>query len=81
MFGSDGVQLVRRIARAVDCGDGSDRDLPLRPEHFPVEAKGREIITQQGVVIAVATDPAVGEEIAWRLNGSYWSDHEDQWAL
>jgi hypothetical protein len=55
--------------------------LPLRSEHFPVEARGREIVTQRGVIIAVATDPAMGEEIARRLNESYWSDQEDQWAL
>jgi hypothetical protein len=55
--------------------------LPLRSEHFPVQAKGREIVTQQGVIIAVATDPAMSEEIARRLNKSDWGDQEDQWAL
>jgi hypothetical protein len=55
--------------------------LSLRSEHFPVEARGREIVTQEGVMIAVATDPAMSEEIARRLNKSYWSDQEDQWAL
>jgi hypothetical protein len=78
MFGSDGVQLLRRVAGA---RDRSDRRLPLRSEHFPVEARGREIVTQQGVMIAVATDPAISEEIARRLNKSDWSDQEDQWAL
>ena len=86
MFGSDGVQLLRRVARARECQDrsdrrSSDRGLPLRSEHFPVEARGREIVTQHGVVIAVATDPAMSEEIARRLNKSDWSDQEDQWAL
>jgi hypothetical protein len=55
--------------------------LPLRSEHFPVEARGREIVAQHGAIIAVATDPAMGEEIARRLNKSDWSDQEDQWAL
>jgi hypothetical protein len=55
--------------------------LPLRSEHFPVAARGREILTPQGVIIAVATDPAMSEEIARRLNKSDWSDLEDQWAL
>jgi hypothetical protein len=32
-------------------------------------------------MIAVATDPAISEEIARRLNKSDWSDQEDQWAL
>jgi hypothetical protein len=66
---------------AWDYRDRSDRRLPLRSEHFPVEVRGREIVTQQGVIIAVATDPAMSEEIARRLNKSDWSDQEDQWAL
>jgi hypothetical protein len=81
MFGSDGVQLFQRTGGARECRDRSDRRLPLRSEHFPVEARGREIVTQQGVVIATAADPAIGEEIARRLNESDWSDWEDQWAL
>jgi hypothetical protein len=81
MFGSDGVQLFRRIAGTRECRDRPDRHLPLRSEHFPVGARGREIVTQQGTIIAVAADPAMGEEIARRLNKSDWGDQEDQWAL
>ena len=81
MFASGGVQLFQRMAGARDCRDRSDQRLPLRSEHFPVAARGREILTQQGVIIAVATDPAISEEIARRLNKSDWSDLEDQWAL
>ena len=81
MFGSDGVQLFQRVVGTRECRDRSDRRLPLRLEHFPVEARGREIVTQQGVIIAVATDPAMSDEIARRLNKSDWSDQEDQWAL
>ena len=81
MFASGGVQLLRRITGAPKCPDRSDRHSPFRSEHFPVEARGREIVTQQGVMIAVATDPAISEEIARRLNKSDWSDQEDQWAL
>ena len=81
MFGSSGVQLFRRIAVAREYPDRSDRRLPLRSEHFPVQARGREIVTQHGVIIAVAADPAMGEEIARRLNESDWSGQEDQWAL
>jgi hypothetical protein len=55
--------------------------LPLRSEHFPVQARGREIVTQHGVIIAVATDPAMSQEIARRLNESDLIDQEDQWAL
>jgi hypothetical protein len=81
MLGSDGIQILRCVAGARACWDRSDQRLPLRSEHFPVEARGREIVTQEGVMIAVATDPAMSEEIAQRLNKSYWSDQEDQWAL
>jgi hypothetical protein len=81
MFGSGGIQVVQRIAGAIECPDRSDRRLPLRSEHFPVQARGREIVTQEGVVIATAADAALSEEIARRLNKSDWSDQEDQWAL
>jgi hypothetical protein len=81
MFGSAGVQLFRRVAGAGECRDRSDQHLPLRSEHFPVEARGREIVTQEGVVIATAADPAISEEIARRLNKSDWNDQENQWAL
>ena len=81
MFGSGGVQFFRRIDVALECPDRSDRRLPLRSEHFPVQARGREIVTQHGVMIAAAADPAMSEEIARRLNKSDWSEQEDQWAL
>jgi hypothetical protein len=81
MFGSDGVQLFRRMSGIPECRNRSDRRLPLRSEHFPVQARGREIVTQHGVIIAVAADPAMSEEIARRLNKSDWSDQEDQWAI
>jgi len=81
MFGSGGVQLLRRIAEGRECPDRSDRRLSLRSEHFPVRARGREIVTQHGVIIAAAADPAMSEEIARRLNESDLSGQEDQWAL
>jgi len=81
MFGSGGVQLFRRIGGARECPDRSDRRLPLRSEHFPVQARGREIVTKRGVIIAAAADHAMSEEIARRLNESDLSEQEDQWAL
>ena len=81
MFGSGGVQLFQRMAGARECRDRSDRRLPLRSQHFPVEARGREIVTQHGVIIAVAADPAMSAEISRRLNDSDLSDQEEQWAL
>jgi hypothetical protein len=55
--------------------------LPLRSEHFPVRARGREIVTRQGVTIAIGSDPELSEEIARRLNESDLRVQEDQWAL
>jgi hypothetical protein len=81
MFGSHGVQLLRRIADARERRDRFDRRSPLRPEDFPLQTRGREILTQHGVVIATAADPAISEEIARRLNKTDWSDQEDRWAL
>jgi len=81
MFGSGGIQLFQRIAGARECPDRLDRHLPLRSEHFPVLARGREIVTQHGVIIAAAADPAMSEEIARRLNKSDLTNQEDQWAL
>src|ERR1700684_201923 len=57
MFAS--VQILRRIGGLPLCADRSDRRLPLRSEHFPVQARDREIITQQGVTIATAADAAM----------------------
>jgi hypothetical protein len=81
MFGTVGVQLFRRMAGTQECRDRSSRRLPLRSEDFPVQAKDRDIVTQQGVVIAVASDAEMSEEIVRRLNKSDWNDQEDQWAL
>jgi hypothetical protein len=81
MFGSNGVQFIQRMTGARPCAARSDRRLPLRSEHFPVRASGREVVTQHGVTIATATDAAMSEEIARRLNESDLSSQEDQWAL
>jgi hypothetical protein len=82
MTGSGGVQLFRRIiAPARERPDRSDRRRPLRSEHFPVRARGREIVIEQGVVIATTADLAMSEEIARRLNESDFRSEEDRWAL
>jgi hypothetical protein len=78
MFGKGGVHLLQRAAGTPACRDRSDRRSPLRPERFPVQARGRDIVTQDGVIIAVARDAAIGEEI---VNKTDWNDQEDQWAL
>ena len=79
MFDSGKVQFFTRLAK--QCPDRSDSRLPIRAEHFPVQAKGHEIVTRDGAVIASAIDSAMSEEIARRLNQSDFSAQEDQWAL
>jgi hypothetical protein len=82
MFGTDSSQLLRRVvAGTPGCRERSERRSPLRPEHFPVQADGRDIVAQDGTVIAVAGDAAMSEEIVRRLNKTDWNDQEDQWAL
>jgi hypothetical protein len=81
MFGKDGARLLERMSGTPERRDRSDRRSPLRPEQFPVRARGRDILTQDGVIIAVAGDAAIGEEIVRRLNKTDWHDQEDQWAL
>lgn len=75
------MQFFRRMEVDRECPDRSDKRLPLRSEHFPVQARGRDIVTQDGVTIATAADPAMSEEITRRLNESDLSNQEDQWAL
>lgn len=81
MFGKGGVQLLQHAAGVPESRDRSDRRSALRPEQFPVQATGRNIVTQDGVIITVAGDAAIGEEIVRRLNKTDWNDQEDQWAL
>jgi hypothetical protein len=81
MFGKGGVQLLQRVSGTPKCRDRSDRRSPLRPEDLPVQANGRDIVAQDGGVIAVAIDAAMSEEIVRRLNKTDWNDQEDQWAL
>ena len=76
-LGSHDVQLLRRVADARERRENS----PLEAEDFPLQTRGREILTRHGVVIATAADAAISEEIARRLNKGDWSDQEDRWAL
>jgi hypothetical protein len=80
MFGYHEVQFLRNKALANWRGR-SDEPVPLRSEHFPLQTRGREIVTEAGVLVVTAVDPSMSEEIARRLNNSDWSDQEDLWAL
>jgi hypothetical protein len=76
------LQLLQRVvAGTPGCRDRSERRSALRPEHFPVRTNGRDIVAQDGAVIAVAGDAAISDEIARRLNNIDRNDQEDQWAL
>jgi hypothetical protein len=81
MCGTASSQLLRRVEGTPECRDRSDRRSPLRSEHFPVQANGREIVAHDGTIIAVAGDTAMSVEIVRRLNKTDWNDQEDQWAL
>ena len=43
-------------------------DKPLKPDDFPVEVEGEELMTADGKPIAKAKTPAIAEDIADRLN-------------
>jgi hypothetical protein len=73
---------LQKIAATCDRGPKSDgASGALRPEHFPLRSIGREIVTQDGAVIAVAADTGMSEEIALLLNATDWTSLEELWAL
>jgi hypothetical protein len=80
MFGSDGIQCLQRAAKAESRQRSAERS-PLPLEDFPLQARGRDIVTDRGIVVATAADPLISEEITRRLNNSYWREQEDQWAF
>jgi hypothetical protein len=41
---------------------------PLKPDDFPVEVVGEELVTADGKPIAKAKTPAIAEDISDRLN-------------
>ena len=74
--------ILTRIAEKCDCWpQKSDLTSPLRPEDFPLEARGREIVTRNGAVVAATADHSMSQELVVRLNAAYWSSLEDEWAL
>lgn len=71
------LRLFRRVV-GPDRVDGGEA---LRAEHFPAAARGCDIVTIDGAIIATAADPVLAAEIAWRLNDIEWMRLEDQWSL
>jgi hypothetical protein len=76
------MDLILKLARwLVQCGaDGVAGLRPLGTSDFPLRTSDRDIITPNGRVIASASDPALAEEIAQRLNETEWRRQEDCWA-
>jgi hypothetical protein len=55
-------------------------DKSLKPDDFPVEVKGEELVTADGKPIAKAKTPAVAEDIADRLNEDDHRKEQDRWS-
>ena len=55
-------------------------DKPLKPDDFPVEVEGDELMTADGKPIARAKTPAIAEEIADRLNEDDYRKEQDRWS-
>ena len=55
-------------------------DKPLKPDDFPVEVEGDELMTADGKRIAKAKTPAIAEDIADRLNEDDYRKEQDRWS-
>jgi hypothetical protein len=55
-------------------------DKPLRPDDFPVEVEGEELVTADGKPIAKAKTPAIAEDIADRVNEDDCRKEQDRWS-
>jgi hypothetical protein len=53
---------------------------PLKPDDFPVEAEGDELVTADGKPIGKAETPAIAEDIAERLNEDDARKEQDRWS-
>ena len=55
-------------------------DKPLKPDDFPVEVEGDQLMTANGKPIAEAKTPAIAEDIASRLNEDDQRKEQDRWS-
>jgi hypothetical protein len=55
-------------------------DKALKPDDFPVEVEGEELVTADGKPIAKAKTPAIAEDIADRLNEDDYRKEHDRWS-
>jgi hypothetical protein len=52
----------------------------LKPDDFPIEVEGEELVTADGKSIAKAKTPAIAEDIADRLNEDDYRKEQDGWS-
>jgi hypothetical protein len=55
-------------------------DKPLKPDDFPIEVEGEELVTADGKPIAKAKTQAIAEDIADRLNEDDYRKEQDGWS-
>ena len=58
----------------------AENDKPLEPEDFPVRAKQKKILKNDGETIAEARNEKTADEVAERLNTEEQIREEDRWA-
>jgi hypothetical protein len=76
---SRSAQLPARLLLLTWEGD-MPNDKPLKPDDFPVEVKGEELVTADGKPIAKAKTPTIAEDIADRLNEDDCRKEQDRWS-
>ena len=55
-------------------------DKPLEPDDFPVRAKDKKIVKNDGETIAEARNEKIADEVAERLNAEESIREEDRWS-
>jgi hypothetical protein len=76
-------KAARRNARAAfsfKWEGNMPNDKPLKPDDFPVEVEGQQLVTADGKPIAKAKTPAIAEDIADRLNEDDCRKDQDRWS-
>ena len=53
---------------------------PLKPDDFPVEVEGDELMTADGKPIGKPETPAIAEDVAERLNEDDSRKEQDRWS-
>jgi hypothetical protein len=55
-------------------------DKPLKPQDFPVHTQQKQIVKNDGKIIAEARHPETAEDVAERLNAEEDRREEDRWS-